>query len=141
MYDDYVIDSEVLLCEITVNCPHCHSSKVVKNGVKQTGRQNYLCRPCGKQLQHEYLYQGANPVIGLQLRNLLLRGNLLSDCKAILGVGLQYILKWLLTNTAYLAFKPSQAHYDKVQIDEFWTYVGKKKTKNRLFMLLKVMKY
>ncbi|WP_299466634.1 IS1 family transposase [uncultured Microscilla sp.] len=119
------------MCEITIkiSCPHCHSSKIVKNGLKKTGHQNYLCRGCGKQFQHEYIYQGANPTIGIQLRNLLLRGNSLSDCKAILGVGFQFILKWLLNHTKGLELKPSKTHYDKIQIDEFWTYVGSKKNK------------
>ncbi|MBA4850527.1 IS1 family transposase [Emticicia sp. BO119] len=37
------------LINIKVNCPHCHSTKVVKNGIKTTGRQNFLCNTCGKQ--------------------------------------------------------------------------------------------
>ena len=28
-------------------CPHCHSSKVVRNGHKK-GKQAYMCRDCGK---------------------------------------------------------------------------------------------
>ncbi len=44
------------MCEITtkVNCPHCQSAKVVKNGHKKDGTQNFLCKSCGKQLQSMY---------------------------------------------------------------------------------------
>ena len=33
---------------VTVNCPYCRDSKVVKNGKNANGKQTYLCRPCGK---------------------------------------------------------------------------------------------
>ena len=51
------------MCEITiqVNCPYCHGVKVVKNGLKKTGRQNFMCRVCGKQFQREYQYVGCKP--------------------------------------------------------------------------------
>jgi NADPH:quinone reductase-like Zn-dependent oxidoreductase len=41
------------MCEITttVGCPLCHSAKVVKNGEKSTGAQNFPVQGgCGKQL-------------------------------------------------------------------------------------------
>ena len=119
------------MCEITIKitCPHCQSPKVVKNGVKKTGCQNFLCKCCGKQFQREYFYQGANPITSIELRNLLLRGNSLSDCRSILGISISFILRWLLNNTADLNLNPRQNHYHKVQIDEFWTYVGEKKHK------------
>lgn len=33
---------------VTVNCPYCASPKVVKNGIRSTGQQRYLCRTCDK---------------------------------------------------------------------------------------------
>ena len=119
------------MCKITIkiSCPHCQGEKIVKNGIKKTGRQNYLCKNCGKQFQFEYLYQGADPSTGLSLRNLLLRGNSLSDCRAILGVSIGFILSWLLKNTCDFCLKAQKKHYGKVQIDELWTYVGDKSNK------------
>jgi insertion element IS1 protein InsB len=48
------------MCKITtiVGCPHCHSAKVVKNGEKNTGVLNFLCRGCGRQFQYVYRYKG-----------------------------------------------------------------------------------
>ena len=34
----------------------------------------------------------------------------------------------MLTNSNY-AIKPQQLHYDELEVDEFWTYVGNKKNK------------
>ncbi len=64
------------MCEISIkiSCYHCQSVEIVKNVIKKTGAQNYLCKSCGKQFQYEYYYQGAHPLNCLELRNLLLRG-------------------------------------------------------------------
>jgi len=37
-------------------CPQCLATNVVKNGIKSSGKQNYLYRKCGKQFQYEYFY-------------------------------------------------------------------------------------
>ena len=33
----------------SLQCPSCHSSKVVKNGKSHNGKQNQKCRDCGRQ--------------------------------------------------------------------------------------------
>ena len=81
------------------------------------------------QFQSEYIYQGADPNVQLVVRNLLLRGNSLSDCRAILGVSISFVLSWLLINTKDLVITPKRKNYNKVQVDELWTYVGNKKNK------------
>ena len=32
-----------------MNCPSCHSSTIVKNGLIHNGKQNYRCKDCGRQ--------------------------------------------------------------------------------------------
>jgi hypothetical protein len=51
------------MCEITVkvSCSDCKSDKVKKNGLKPNGKQDFLCKPCGKQFQYFYAYRGADP--------------------------------------------------------------------------------
>ncbi len=65
------------MCEIQVQvkCPHCLSAKVVKNGKKSTGCQNFLRQGCQKQFQYEYLYQGANPEEKAKMTHCLLHGD------------------------------------------------------------------
>ncbi|TAE75694.1 MAG: IS1 family transposase [Bacteroidetes bacterium] len=38
------------MCEILtkINCSYCHSAKVVKNGKKTYGKQNFICKDCKK---------------------------------------------------------------------------------------------
>ncbi len=75
------------MCEITirVNCPRCHGVKVVKNGLKKTGRQNFLCRSCGEQCQREYHYAGHKPENKVLALKLLLRNSGIRDIEAVLG--------------------------------------------------------
>ncbi|WP_405229555.1 IS1/IS1595 family N-terminal zinc-binding domain-containing protein [Capnocytophaga stomatis] len=39
---------------ITLHCPNCQSTKIVKNGKKSYGKQNYLCKDCYRQFIGEY---------------------------------------------------------------------------------------
>ena len=32
-----------------MNCPTCLSEHTIKNGVRQNGKQNFLCHTCGRQ--------------------------------------------------------------------------------------------
>jgi IS1 family transposase len=55
------------------------------------------------------------------------RGVGIWDIVIILEIGITTVLK-VLKSTKY-RIKPKQSHYDRLEIDEFWTYVGKKKNK------------
>ncbi len=121
------------MCEITiqVNCPYCHGVKVVKNGLKKTGKQNFLCRSCGKQFQREYQYAGCKPENKVLALKMLVRNSGIRDIEAVLGVGRQTLLKWLNQKADQCQFSPKQQHYRQVQIDELWTFVGQRKKQKR----------
>uniref|UniRef100_UPI00301CB437 IS1 family transposase n=1 Tax=Pontibacter sp. 13R65 TaxID=3127458 RepID=UPI00301CB437 len=123
------------MCEITIQlkCPYCHSLKVVKNGVKKTGKQNFLCRGCGKQFQHGYLKPGCKPEVKQLVLKLLVRNSGIRDVEAVTGVHRQTVLRWLNEKAKICQVLPRQKQYQSVQLDEFWTYVKKKKNKRWLF--------
>ena len=123
------------MCElgIQIYCPHCYSYAVVKNGKKATGQQNFLCKNCGKQFLHEYLYWGADPAKKQLIRRMLVRGSGIRDIAQVLGVSQGCVLRQLEQQAEQTALKPEKLHYQKLQIDELWSYVGKKKRK-RWFM-------
>ena len=114
---------------IEVVCPGCCSIKVVRNGVKKTGKQNLLCRGCGLQFQAEYRNKGADYSVKEKLIRMLLRGSGVRDCAAVLEVSVSCVLATILKEGSGLEIKPRHRHYAKVQIDEQWSYVGKKKKK------------
>ena len=117
------------MCEILIkiNCPHCQSSKVVKNGKKKNGSQNLLCRDCRKQFLAQYHNKGADPVLRAMTLRMLERNNGIRDIEDILQVSRQCVLNTLCRHGTNISIEPSQKCYDSVQIDEVWSYVGKKK--------------
>jgi IS1 family transposase/transposase-like protein len=114
-------------------CPQCHSHTIVKNGKKLKGIQNYLCKQCGRQFiaDHERTYKGTLPGIVPRIKLMLVRGNGIRDISAILGVSVKKVLKTLVSTRYELT--PKMKHYDRLEIDEFWTYVGKKE--NRVWLI------
>jgi IS1 family transposase len=58
---------------------------------------------------------------------MLVRGVGIRDISAILRISVSKVLK-TLTSGIY-AIQPKKEHYDRLEIDEFWTYVGEKKHK------------
>ena len=61
---------------IILDCPHCHSETIVRNGKKHNGPQNYLCKKCGKQFisDHERTYYGSTSWILSMIKIMLVRG-------------------------------------------------------------------
>jgi insertion element IS1 protein InsB len=112
-----------------VSCPHCCSVKIVKNGIKQTGKQNLLCRDCSLQFQLEYTYKGADRSIKALLVRMLLHGSGVRDCAAVLDISCGSVLRTIINEGLDLQIKAKHLHYNKVQIDEQWSYVQKKEKK------------
>ncbi len=112
---------------IKINCPHCQSSKIVKNGKKKNGAQNLLCRSCRKQFQPVYKNKGADPAVKELILRLLERNSGIRDIEEVLQVSRNCILSNLCRHGNQLTIKPLLKHYKKVQIDELWSFVGKRK--------------
>ena len=117
------------MCEILIkiNCPYCQSSKVVKNGKKKNGVQNLLCRSCKKQLQPNYRHRGANPAISGLILRMLQRNSGTRDIENVLQVSRGCVPRTLCRRGEEADVKPSRSHYPSVQIDEVWSYVGRRK--------------
>jgi hypothetical protein len=78
-------------------CPRCQSPKYKKNGHIHNGKQNHQCKDCGRQFVdgfEQYLVSDATRslVERLLLERLALRG----ICRAV-GVGLKWLLGFIVT--------------------------------------------
>nr|WP_162054661.1 IS1 family transposase [Pontibacter pamirensis] len=69
--------------------------KVVRKGVKRTGRQNFLCRGCGKLFQHAYQKTGCRPNVKLLVLHMLVRNCSIRDIKEVTDVQRQTVCRWL----------------------------------------------
>lgn len=110
-------------------CPRCRGMKVVCNGIKRNGRQNFLCKGCKKQFQTEYVYKACEVKNTELVMKLLCRDSGIRDCEAVSGVSHGTVLKWIKEAAAQIVLKPSKYSYNWVQIDEQRSYVGCKDRK------------
>ena len=115
--------------QITIRCPSCLGLSMKKNGWKIYGKQNYQCKDCHRQFIHEtdLSYQGCKSDIDDKIRLMLVRGCSVADIVVIEKVSKYKVLS-VLVNSNY-EIKPKRRYYRKLQVDDFWTYVGHKKNK------------
>jgi len=58
---------------------------------------------------------------------MLVRGIGIRDISEIEKISIKKVLSVLVSSNHTI--KPRQSHYDSLEVDEFWTYVGKKANK------------
>ncbi len=111
------------------SCPYCLKARVVGNGKKKSGAQNYLCKACRKQFQKDYLYRACDKKVKDQILPMLLRGSGVRDCAVVLGISPNAVLRHLVAQAGEVIIKPKKRSYHRIDIDELWSYVWRKKKK------------
>ncbi|MDR2783900.1 MAG: IS1 family transposase [Treponema sp.] len=114
-----------MLTTIEIKCPRCHSPNITRNGKKNKGKQHYRCKDCGRQFKsgRERTYNGTLSRVKNMIKIMPVRGAGVRDIVIILEISNTTVFK-VLTSTKY---RIKQNHYDRLEIDEFWTYAGEKK--------------
>ena len=97
--------------------------------MKKTGKQNYRCKACSRQFQDSYQYAGCIVDNKELVVKALCRGSGVKDCCALSGMSKVSVLKMIKSHAAAIVIKAKKRHYSRVQIDEQWSYVGKKEKK------------
>ena len=115
--------------QITLYCPNCQSPKVKKNGNKVTGKQNYCCKWCNRPFisDHALQYKGCHSGLIQKILLMLVRGLGIRDIAEIEKISIRKVLSVLVNSNRIISAK--QSHYSQLEVDEFWTYVGKKSNK------------
>jgi len=117
-------------------CPQCGSKQYKRNGRIHTGKQNHKCKVCGRAFvlvpENHIVTEEQRAVIE---RLLLERISLRGICRVI-GVGLRWLLYFLVERfTAapeHLYVQPASGtqrvilHRLEAEVDELWSFVGKK---------------
>ncbi|GHU49048.1 hypothetical protein FACS1894200_07140 [Spirochaetia bacterium] len=113
-------------------CPHCHSTKTVKNGMKRNGTQNYRCMECKKQFVKGYdREEERQKNISKQLVSILhARGVGIRSIAKTLSLSLGKIRK--VINSQHDAVPNKQTHYAMLEAKELWTYLGNIENKLQL---------
>ena len=117
---------------ITIKCPRCGSENIVRNGKKSYKPQNYRCKDCGRQFiaDQDRTYRGTTEGIADVIKRALVRGCGIRDVAAILLVSIGKVLSVLVES--HYDLKPQKTRYERLEVDELWTFVGSKKRKQWL---------
>jgi len=117
-------------------CPQCGARWYKRNGHLHTGKHNHRCKVCGR----AFVLTPENSVISAEQRVLierllLERISLRGICRAV-GVGLQWLLQFMVTRFQAapedLYVKPASGapavilQQLEAELDELWSFVGKK---------------
>ncbi len=121
--------------EITLHGPNCHSTNIqlplrVKNGKKSyKNRQHFLCKDWGRQFVGDMFldYLGCHSQLWDRVKTAFVRGCGIRDIAAIFSISIGKVLSLLVEHQVHPL--PKQQYYDELEVDEFWSYVGNKKSK------------
>lgn len=115
--------------QITITCPSCSSENIRKNGIKKDKQQNYLCTNCKRQFVLDYFKKnnGSKTSIDKKILLMLVRGVGIRDIAVIENISTYKVLS-VIRNSNYQII-PKHKHYERIEIDEFWTYVQNKNNK------------
>ena len=81
-----------------IQCPHCSSSDLQKNGHSENGTQRWRCTHCGKSFQLTYRYHARKPGVKEQITVLTLNGSGVRDISRNLGINKNTVVSELKKN-------------------------------------------
>jgi len=79
-------------------CPHCHSTKVIKAGTQATGAQRYQCQngQCARRIfLLQYQDRGRLPEVKQQIIDMAVNGSGIRDTARVLGISKYTVLSEL----------------------------------------------
>src|SRR5215471_4639316 len=129
---------------IAVQCPHCRSEQIVKRGKTRRGTQRYLCQNPGcvtGSFLLDYRNRGCLPEVKHQIIDISLNASGIRDTARVLRISTDTVLRELRqkevalesVNSALLrTLNPEEVTVDieragEAEMDEMWSFVGKKK--------------
>ena len=76
------------MAEDAIQCPHCHSERVVKYGRASKGKARYRWQTetCGRTFMRAYAYPGRTPYVKRQIVEMPLKGSGVQDTARVLQV-------------------------------------------------------
>ena len=115
------------MCKIEISCWHCQSLNLVKNGKTANKKQKYRCKDCGKQFIVDYTYQGCRTEIRSLILKMTLNSSGIRDISRVLNISTNTVLKHIRDRAAQIREPLVPTRAARIELDEFWSFVGKKK--------------
>jgi transposase-like protein len=102
----------------------------VKNGLNKSGSQKYRCQACGSVYTPEPRRNGYPDELRLLAIRMYVEGNSYNAIGRILKVNPQSVVNWVKQYTAKLPAAPVPSQPKIAELDELYTFIGKKKTQS-----------
>ena len=114
-----------------MKCLKCGSTaKQYKAGLSPSGSQKYRCNECKTIYTPEPNPNGYPPGTRLLAIRMYVEGNSYNAIGRILKVNPQSVVNWVKAYTAELPAAPVPDKPKIAELDELYTFIGKKKTKS-----------
>ena len=116
-----------------IACPNCDSTQIKKNGHIHNGRQNYLCKTCGRQFVNGSRQKRITDEQKKRIRRLLRERISLRGICRVMEVSLMWLLEYFVETASDIpsdmgVVKPVKSKI-AIEIDEMWSFVGNKSNK------------
>lgn len=110
-------------------CPYCQTTdKQVKVGKNDSGSQRWKCQVCGRRYTPEPTEHGYPDALRQQAVKLYVDGMNYRRIARHLNVDHKSIINWVKAHTDQLPQTPVPSDINNAELDELFTFVGKKKT-------------
>jgi transposase-like protein len=110
-----------------MQCPRCDSTKISKNG-KHHGKENNICRDCGRQFVESYDAKGYSDELKRECLEMYVNGSGFRAIERVKKVHHTTVINWVKQAAQSLPDAPEYSEIPEVaQLDELETFVGKKK--------------
>lgn len=109
-----------------ITCPSCSARSIIKHGTTRGGKQRYRCKRCSRQFVITYTYRGHDPGVRQLVLPLSLNGCGIRDISRVLQISTNTVLKLLRAQAAKVKRGRLPEHITELEIDEMWSFVGRK---------------
>ena len=110
-------------------CPYCQANRrQVKAGKQPSGSQRWKCQVCGRRYTPEPTEQGYPHALRQQAVKLYVDGLNYRRIARVLSVDHKSVMNWVKAYAAQLPRAPVPKQVENAELDELFTFVGKKKT-------------
>jgi transposase-like protein len=113
-----------------MRCPYCQvETRQVKAGFTRARSQRYRCQACGRYYTPDAKESGYGVEKRQQALRLIADGVNFRRAARLVGVNHQTVINWFRAATAQLPPAPQPKRVDVIEMDEVFTFVGRKKSK------------
>ena len=110
-------------------CPYCQATeRQVKSGKNASGSVRWQCQHCHRKYTPEPKEQGYPTALRQQAVKLYLEGVNYRRIGRLLEVGHKTVMHWVKAYSDQLPPAPLPTNVNNAELDELFTFVGKKKT-------------